>query len=238
MPGKRVRTTHRLAVPNNTGGGAAARSHVSHPSKKPRRRRSRRVLDATYGQFFTGQKATTSVLNSLQYVRAHFPTPSYNRNNAPNQWLLVIPAEIWTDVIIPFFGMKDLARARQINHAFFEPYWQDLFYRNKLPLRRPHDVPLNKLMHIGTFLSNLYTYAADDPLLVQIANGEHVADSYVRESDDSEDVVNYVSLNFAMALVGEDRDDTILVCGLLLTRHASYENYVSMKNLTVRKSER
>ena len=71
-------------------------------------------------------------------------------------------------------------------------------------------------MHIGTFLSNLY----------------------VRESDDSKDLVNYVSLNFATALVGEDRDDTILVCGLLLTRHASYENYVSMKNLTVRKSER
>ena len=59
-------------------------------------------------------------------------------------------------------------------------------------------------------MSDLYykryrTYTKENPLIVKIANGTYVADSSFREDDEE---VNYVHLDVAMTVIGEDRDDT------------------------------
>ena len=231
---KRSRSTRKV---DNTGGAAAPQYDPIHRRKKTRRR-SRRVLDAMFGPAFTGTKASSPVLSSLKFVRSLIPYIPFQADK-PNQWLLDVPKVVWTYVIIPYFGLKDLFVIRAINQKFFKPYWLKLFLRNQIPLRIPHDIPLQKLTSVAGDLKEFYEYTHADPLVVQVANGTHTVASSLREGDvGGAAEINYLTLPFSMSLVGENRDATILECGLLLTEKGYDDDFVLIKNLTVRGSKK
>ena len=231
---KRSRSTRKV---DNTGGAAAPQYDPIHRRKKTRRR-SRRVLDALgFGPAFTGAKASSPVLSSLKFVRSLIPYIPFQADK-PNQWIMDVPEVVWTYVIIPYFGLKDLFLIRAVNQEFFEPYWRKLFLQNQIPLRIPHDIPLQKLTSVAKNLKCFYEYTRADPLVVQVANGTHTVASSLRDGGGEDAEVNYLKLPFSISLVGENRDATILECGLLLTEKGYASDFVLIKNLTVRGSKK
>jgi len=236
MPRKRKKPTN-LEFGKTGGDPAPQYNLIARPKKRPRRR-SRRVMNAIYGPAFTGLKASTPIVTSLNAIKKIIKITPYDAN-IENQWLLDIPKDIWDNVIIPYFGVVDLALTRTL-HRSFEPYWQTRFYGNQLVLRIPHDIPFNKITQVSNSLSDLYykryrTYTKENPLIVKIANGTYVADSSFREDDEE---VNYVHLDVAMTVIGEDRDDTIIEGGFLIHGEEGTEDHVHMKSFTVRGSKR
>jgi len=236
MPRKRKKPTN-LEFGKTGGDPAPQYNLIARPKKRPRRR-SRRVMNAIYGPAFTGLKASTPIVTSLNAIKKIIKITPYDPN-IENQWLLDIPKDIWDNVIIPYFGVVDLALTRTL-HRSFEPYWQTRFYGNQLVLRIPHDIPFNKITQVSNSLSDLYykryrTYTKENPLIVKIANGTYVADSSFREDDEE---VNYVHLDVAMTVIGEDRDDTIIEGGFLIHGEEGTEDHVHMKSFTVRGSKR
>ena len=236
MPRKRKKPTN-LEFGKTGGDPAPQYNLIARPKKRPRRR-SRRVMNAIYGPAFTGLKASTPIVTSLNAIKKIIKITPYDAN-IENQWLLDIPKDIWDNVIIPYFGVVDLALTRTL-HRSFEPYWQTRFYGNQLVLRIPHDIPFNKITQVSNSLSDLYykryrTYTKENPLIVKIANGTYVAESSFREDDEE---VNYVHLDVAMTVIGEDRDDTIIEGGFLIHGEEGTEDHVHMKSFTVRGSKR
>ena len=89
----------------------------------------KRLKTHDLGPFHTGKSTDTKVLEKL----ALFPNAGDNFDaTKTNQFLVELPPLLWERVIIGHFGMKELARSREVC-KFFEPLWKDRFENNRLP---------------------------------------------------------------------------------------------------------
>jgi len=200
-------------------GRESTTSSSSVVSKRPRR--SLRVGQQKYGPSHRGKSTDPKVLQKL----ALFPQRENYDASEPNFFLLGLPIFLWDHVIVDNFGLKDLARTREVC-KFFEPFWCDRFENNKLPLRVPRDVSNIKraVEVVAVMLSERGgSYTKENPLKVMLGEGVHR-----RQGGDN----NTISVRSSMTLSGASREKTIVEGYFRI--EGTKEDHVGFETMTVR----
>ena len=139
----------------------------------------------------------------------------------PNQMTEDLPADIWESVIIPYFGLKQLALTRAVC-LFFDNYWHDRFDNNKLPLCVPYDLKtIESALRAGEQLNDLKTYTKKEPC--QIIVGEGIFGRNIGSSP--------LVLSYSLVLVGAGPEKTIFNGGFDIIGRRKH--HVALKELRI-----
>jgi len=153
-----------------------------------------------------------------------------NTSSFPN--FLKIPLDVWNEYVYKHLGLKQFAVMRGVNR-FFEPCWTRQFKLNLLPLRVPYDIEtLDRAMRVIEILIDRkpgLPYSKEDPLVVELSEGEHRITSQWTDSDGvvSSNVLGITRSN--ITLLGKGKKETTIIGGFVICD----QDNIKLKQMTV-----
>jgi len=224
---------------------SSSSSSSSPSSKKPK------LHDL--GLFYRGKTTHPKTLQKL----ALFPNGgNHYAAQKPNLFLEGVPPLLWEQVIVNFFGLKDLALSREVC-TFFETFWSERSKNNTLPLRVPQDVSSFKraVEDVAYLLSERGNYTKDQPLKIELSQGVHEVESdeygykivevscsmkielsegvHEMESDKHGYIMLSVESGVCLTLAGASREKTIVHGGFQIGGSCNDAELVKMETMTV-----
>ena len=145
---------------------------------------------------------------------------------------LKIPLEVWNEYVYKNLGLKQITIMRGVNQ-FFEPCWTRQFKLDLLPLRVPYDIgTLDRAMRVIEILIDRkpgLPYSKEDPLVVELSEGEHRIASQWTDQDGvvSPNVLAITRSN--ITLLGKGKEETTIIGGFVI---CDQEN-INLKQMTV-----
>ena len=173
------------------------------------------------GSFYRGQSTLKETVDFLRDFPGKKPLV-LDRDEA-NQWIKDVPQELWLGEIMPYFSVKELSLGGTIA-KHFQKYW--VTFKSKRKLCVPKDFPsLSEAVHVGEILSRrgIISSTNENVLKIMLSNGVHDENG------------EYVHINYPVSVIGESRENCVVMGGLLVD--GGEEDDVNVTNLTLRDSK-